>query len=516
MSYKTIDMDTAFATLPEIPETFKNHCMDAIPKIPIFYRRKGKYAECMCGKCGIGYTTEEVPQRGNQTVCKVCGHRGQWKWKRCTRRQWDQNDITLVQCTTDKNLVMRIFRISYSYQQDYEADIQLIEKRRFFLHMGDVYKFYNTLFYDYKKGSWDKRWGRESDHEFVDIDNFYPGYRQAINESVLKYCDPHEITAMTQWHQGDYGKALIVYARNPAVEMFAKSGLKGIVAHLMEKEGRSKLINRRAKTIYGQLRIKDKQALKYLLADKGKISTLEVLQLEKKKKVRFTDEQRTFLKMRYGEYRGMESTEFLLQYMTIQQLMNRVEKYLKEEKYYSIGSVIIEYRDYLEMRMELGYDMANELYLHPRSLKEKHDLMVKERNAKKDELHSTKMMQKYPDIAKRYKSLCKKYAYSDQNFVIRPAKDAAEIVAEGRELQHCVGRENYLSGHNKGKSFILLLRKKESPNEPYYTIEICDDEIIQWYGLRDKKPDKEIIEPWLDDYVTHLKTKEDKNMLAAG
>lgn len=520
MANKTIDVDAAFATLPQIPETFEKHCMENIPEIPIFYKRREKYAECTCGKCGAGYGTEEIPQRGGRTTCKVCGHRGQWEWKRQTRKHRKRSDITLVQCTTDKNLVMRIFRISYEYQQDYEADVKMTEKRRYFLCMGDVYKFYNRPFYDYAKGTWEKHWGRESDHELIDIHNFYPGYNSAIKESNLKYCNPREIAETTFWHQSDYGTALIVYANNPAVEMFAKCGMNKIVTHLIEKEGKTKLINRRAKTFYGQLRIKDKKALKSLIAEKGDLGMLKVLQLEKKNKIQFTDEQRQFLKDRYKEYRGEEKLKFLLRYMTLQQLINRVKKYLKTEKYHRESEVLSEYKDYLEMRMELGYDMTNELYLYPKSLKEKHDLMVKECNEKKDKLHSTKMMQKYPKIAEQYEELCEKYGYTDENYVIRPARDAAEIVREGRELHHCVGRENYLSGHNKGKSFILLLRKKESLDEPYYTIEIHDKEIIQWYGIRDSKPDKEIIGPWLDEYMEFLKNRKktdtSKLLIAAG
>lgn len=511
MANKKIDMDAAFATLPEIPDAFKKHCMDRIPIIPVFYRRKGKNAECMCGKCGIGYTTKEIPIRGYYTTCKVCGHRGPWEWKRQTKKHWGSKDITLVQCTTDKNLVMRVFKVKYNYEQNYKADIELKEKRRYFLHVGDVYKFYNTRIYDYEIGGWRDNWGCEPDREYTDINDFYPGYNVEIQKSNLKYCNPREITEETVLHKLDFGYALIAYANNPGIEMYAKCGMKDLVIHLLQKEGKTRLLNRRAKTIYGQLRIKDKQALKRLIADKGNLNMLKVLQLEKKKKVRYTEEQCRFLKDRYREYKGKETLEFLLRYMTLQQLMNRVKKYLKnDKKYHWESAVISEYRDYLEMRKELGYDMTNELYLYPKSLEEKHDLMVKERNAKKDEQHSMKMKQKYPKIAEQYESLCKRYGYEDENYVIRPAKDAAEIVEEGRNLHHCVGRERYLSGHDEGKSYILLLRKRETPEVPYYTIEIHDKEIIQWYGMRDKKPDKEVIEPWLKNYVDQLGSKKKK------
>ena len=79
---------------------------------------------------------------------------------------------------------------------------------------------------------------------------------------------------------------------------------------------------------------------------------------------------------------------------------------------------------------------------------------------------------------------------------------------EGRKQHHCVGRETYLEKHNQGKTFILLLRKMENLDVPYYTIEIRRNEILQWYGKFDKKPDKEKIEKWLEEYKRHLKKKK--------
>ena len=62
----------------------------------------------------------------------------------------------------------------------------------------------------------------------------------------------------------------------------------------------------------------------------------------------------------------------------------------------------------------------------------------------------------------------------------------------------------YMDKHNKGQTFILFLRKEEEPDIPYYTIEIKGDEILQWYGAHDKKPDKEVVGPWLNHFIKHI------------
>ena len=78
---------------------------------------------------------------------------------------------------------------------------------------------------------------------------------------------------------------------------------------------------------------------------------------------------------------------------------------------------------------------------------------------------------------------------------------------EGRLLHHCVGGDNYLGKHNRGDSYILMLRAQEDPDVPYITVEIQNSRIQQWYGEYDKKPDRERIEAWLTGYIENLNRK---------
>ena len=117
------------------------------------------------------------------------------------------------------------------------------------------------------------------------------------------------------------------------------------------------------------------------------------------------------------------------------------------------------------MSEELGYDMTNEVFIHPKDLDEKHQEMVKENNARKDEMTIKKKNKEFANIAKRYESLCKRYQAAADGYIIRPARDAGEIIMEGRILHHCVGGDNYLSSHDKGRSTILFLRSEKKPKK---------------------------------------------------
>ena len=47
-------------------------------------------------------------------------------------------------------------------------------------------------------------------------------------------------------------------------------------------------------------------------------------------------------------------------------------------------------------------------------------------------------MTKFPQIHNSYRKLRSRYLYEDDEYLIRPARSAAEIVEEGRTLHHCV------------------------------------------------------------------------------
>ena len=171
-----------------------------------------------------------------------------------------------------------------------------------------------------------------------------------------------------------------------------------------------------------------------------------------------------------------------------------------------IRSTATTYADYLNMRQSLGYDLNNTIYQHPRNLEEAHDEMVRESHKEEIDKRLNEVAIRFPDIQSRYRELRKKYFYEDDEYLIRPARSAEEIVMEGRTLHHCVGGDTYLGRHDRGESYILMLRDKKQPERPYITVEIDSrkSSIRQWYGAHDRKPDQKNMQRWLDQYLRQL------------
>ena len=60
------------------------------------------------------------------------------------------------------------------------------------------------------------------------------------------------------------------------------------------------------------------------------------------------------------------------------------------------------------------------------------------------------------------------------------------------------------------KAIILVIRHENEPDKPYITVEYKNNKVQQWYGIRDTKPDKEIIDSFLKAYVAHIAGKAGK------
>lgn len=234
--------------------------------------------------------------------------------------------------------------------------------------------------------------------------------------------------------------------------------------------------------------------------------------MEKRQGQNWTDEQVEHLAE--TDLSGTQ-VETATKYMTLQKLLNRIEKYAGCKYGTECSSALARirhtattYADYLSMRINLGYDLNNTVYQQPQDLEAEHNKMVMETNKEEMDKHLKEVAERYPEIRHVYRGLRNKYLYEDDKYIIRPARSAEEIVMEGRLLHHCVGGNTYPAKHNTGKTYILMLRFKEEPDVPYITVEIDakNPRILQWYGDKDKKPDEKNMQSWLNTWLMKLKT----------
>lgn len=164
--------------------------------------------------------------------------------------------------------------------------------------------------------------------------------------------------------------------------------------------------------------------------------------------------------------------------------------------------------DYLQMAEKTGRDMRDDIVLYPKKLEEMHDRLAKERNQQKTYEEGIKADQEYAHIAEIEKKVNRIYGYEGKDLFIRAPHAAHEIVYEGKNMHHCVYANGYHRRMNDEKTFILFLRKKETPEIPFYTLEVKPNgTLAQCRGAYNRLPEWDTISLFVEEYKRKIKNK---------
>ena len=522
-------MEEDLAGIPEVPEGFIEMVAEHRRNENVmWYRKKGGRATYVCGQCGEEYELHfrgrwkeiEEPVRDNQEKCRKCGSISWLRPLGRTKSIFNGGNYFLWQRQGDA-LICRIWGEERLRCPNAPEKIKFYELGRAYYEPKKLryYTYYRYDYYYYPNG---EHWSSGK------------GFNRTTMWSGPVYGNPKELakgTGMEHWSIDDYMNLTHRYhslditniyiwdymdmyeawSKRPELEMMIKAGFTKMAKNIINNESHCRL-NYRAKNVADFFRIHPDR-VRELKAKKGDDAILAIYQAERASKTRFSSGLIENIIMYYGGYswnlkQAWKAFTDISKYMTVQQAYNRVEGYYKTRKkkeWTKRSDVLMEYRDYLKIRKENGYDMTNTVYLHPKNLKKAHNEMVKEQNERMNKEHIEKSNKKYPKIRSKFKNLDKKYHYEGHNMIVRPARSAGEIVLEGQLQHHCVGRDMYLNSHNSGMSYIFLLRKKGQEDKPYITIEINKKGIVQWYGAHDKKTDDKETLAALAEFETKIK-----------
>ena len=139
--------------------------------------------------------------------------------------------------------------------------------------------------------------------------------------------------------------------------------------------------------------------------------------------------------------------------------------------------------DYLRMAFAMKYKMKDSKY--PDSLKKEHDRALFSYEVVKDKImHETFVKQSEINSVYEYDE--------DEKFMVVVPKEPEDIISEGKSLKHCVS--SYVESVRNGKTVICFIRKKESPEESFFTSEILNGQIYQVKGYTNELPkDEELL-----------------------
>ena len=505
--------------LPEVPGSFIEWAEDLLPNAYIFYKRKGSWATCRCSECGSMYAIRIKPKSGEKDYkppvsgvrdkCLECGYVGEFKPIGRARPTYTIFvNAWLVQPFREKGAVARSFLITKILSTAGKKRVLIDETARFFsLPAGDRTDYLSMDGEGWKPAK-RMQWGVICTKGIL-----FKG-----NLDQLKGTD-FEYSQLETWADGEapvpaYMRA---YRTMPYLEIFVKLGLDrltGIAINRGAREMQDRYgISWPARSPAALLGI-DKEDIPMLAEKFGTTALLRILQCKHKTGGRWTEDQIRALREMEPD---TDTLAEVLEHSGVQKFINKIKGYVNKKSYRTadVSHACREYLDYFRMARDVGYDMSSSITLYPKDLLAMHDRMVEETNVRKQEARMKTVNDKYRDIPKRFRELRAKYGYSQGGLMIRPARDAAEIVQEGCRLHHCVGGDSYLSKHNEGRSAIMFIRRRNDPNTPYITVEIDGERLIQWYGIRDTKPDREEIDAWIAEWMDAVKKRMSRKIAPA-
>lgn len=486
----------------------------------IYYKRKGVYAECFCSECGEKYVLRAVPsedpyaaaalqdtekpERDKETFCRKCNTKAVYKPAGHTKEAYSYNRVVFGQSIDNEHFVFRVFYSMQKAKANLPTLYNCTEEERIYLEKGK-----KPTRFDHYGGEWHKRNAGECWSYIVHPKT----YKEIKKCGMIKYV-PYKIPEQHRYGY-DVMEYYITAARYPDFEMIIKMGLTEYADYLIR--GVSVNPNPRGKTIEARLRI-NKNRIKDLIEYKGAGEALRLYQLEHFIGAHWNEEETKILEALRDETwtNDWQKIKAVLKYTS----PIRVRNYMIKQKMWLIKDtgqwqekqrrqdLRREYFDYIYMRESQGYDMTSDIILFPADFVRRRDEMILQIEKQKMDERKAKVNAKYPKIEEKYKRLSEKYSAAAAGYIIRPAKNAAEIVEEGRILHHCVGGDNYLQSHNTGYSFILFLRKADQKDMPLITVEIRGTKIFQWYGAYDKKPEEAFFNAWLDTYTKELAERQ--------
>lgn len=512
---ETSIIDQKMEDVKAIPSNFKNWAEET----GLYFSRyliyesgtKKVQINCFCTHCKSLYkiARKVVKPKNNQVgKCPECGSPGVYKaYGSLPSVIRDEAWLSLIQ-RTEKGFVMRYFRAIKTYHpKDYRVNhFSVTELVRIF-YEGEKTKVYEWGEY---KASGVTRWCPDKDKwNCADSVLYTENLPAEWKGTKYQYCSLNLLQDYYIGEQLPHWRLLRNYPDAPYMEYFIKLGLFSLAKGC--SSGLGNRINDKGKSVTEILKI-PKQYIEILRDLNGNSDILRILQVCYEHGILPTANQ---VKCFY-ESQGCKTPLIeMTKYASLQKIMNYIEKqytsvkvpeegYCWQAAYYIKSSkdrnspnekkdqLANDWLDYIRWCKELKYDLKNEFVLFPNNFYPVHDRtqkeyqdMLDEKKRKEKEAQERLIM----NILKECSAI-PALQMKAKGLVIKIPKDASELLREGQILHHCVG--TYVERVAKKETMILFIRKQDSPDTPFFTLEWRDSKVMQCRGKNNCSMTKDV------------------------
>ena len=450
-------------------------------------------------KVQTGYCTyceKEVPvikpKYDKIARCVRCRKKIQYKSNRKRGDICDEYDVYLLQ-NCGNEFVLRTFYVQKRYSIGSNTpNIQCKEKRRLFYQAN-----FSMEEYHYGKDEWGYRWkeGRLRIRGYA-LYTYFIGYPvgrvygktlPSLSKKFLKHTGFKEFFQKVKaFCPEEYFDA---YRRVPYIEQLVKAGLFGVVDEVMN--GKTVALDDSKTDLLGKLQINHAQLLR--LRKNESVEYLKWLQYEKEKGIQIED---GLIFWYIGQNFSPEDLSFICDRMSLVQIKNYLSRQALENGKEIAGTLRI-WSDYLRMADRLDWDTQDAIIYRARKLFQRHDEASQCLRRKKFQERVLEKKTAFPTIHQIYSSIREKYEYrSDKEvYEILVPNGIEDILVEGACLKHCIDvNDLYLQRIADRETYILFLRKKENPIQPYFTLEVEPNGTVRQKSTRFNRQEKNMDE----------------------
>lgn len=513
---KAFELDAFKSHFPEqVSDRLKAYVEDTVflTSRYLFVRRDGEYQYGFCSHCKTEYLTgvgRYVYRHDEERICQNKNCKAELVVKSAGKgRKKLFADSYVVWYEKSKVNPDAIIARGYSVSRDYTGDYYKTETvyrlvAMYLFEPGQEGKVGRSYQMRIQGGRWVRAKGISS--EMITSMKFklcYLGVEsivEAVRGTPYQYSEWEKYVDETPFYQGiwyggysakgfyrcDLVRFFAFFTKYPCVESLTKFGLQNFVDAAMTGTMKYDVVNWRGKTIYevlGLSKFEFKQMRSFQLNSEVTPKILHTLNILKSRGMSPTFEQAKMMEYIMTSDFLEEKLVKLNRHLTFEQIVRYIEKQFKGGHYPVASSVLHDWVDYLSDCQELGRDLGKKYVIRPINLHLEHT-----KTSEKVMMNTDSSIN--VQIANRLGKLVEQYSYKAHGFILRPATNHFELFREGKTLGHCVG--SFSKKYAAGETDIVLIRRADDPDTPFYTLEVQDGKIIQVEGLKRALPTDEV------------------------
>lgn len=452
-----------------------------------------KDGRLFCGSCGENIRERQKEKAGDMVTCPHCKkklvidtRRKEIKWTR---------GLQMFQECLDGEYVERQFDVTYFSAAGFKETIKITEMARGFTKFPGG--LWDKWYYGKRKGYFGEDqhfWDRKNRSCVGNLRKRFTLYDSNLGDLPLEEYTITTIRALQEYREELDWSWVIRRSSDHTFEAVVKSGIRGLA--LQKAKGEDPQLPQGCTfTKLHEILCITRQQLRTIREIDG--TFISVMALQDFKKI--TKEELIILEKYAKGYYGKDIL-YTLKKKDIP--ITHVATLLEKTEKVNPKNLQI-YKDYLDMAEARGCNIRDEIIYRNKRWKEYHDRYVEEDRIRREQEEYKRQKKyiyqknhKFAGITKDYERNTEIFGFICGDYEFMVPKKAADIIDEGHMQHNCVGAsDNYLSKMALRESFIVFMRKTESPDKSFYTIEINEKKILQAYGAYNRKDDWDKVEP---------------------